>query len=166
MPRRPCDSTTEHRITFGSLERDFIRQVIETPAQGDDDQDQIIPMTSEDFRNIAQGVQALSVPLVLAGAGVIGLAVFGKVREVIDGVNPLNGVMLPGSDRTIAETVFGSKVPKPVTFGDRIVLEDPRTGEPVVPPENPLAGTPVGGLFGLGMRIGNTFNPFVRWRRA
>lgn len=155
MPRRAPDTVTEHRLTLGNIERSLAESA---SARDTATQDQ-----AQQFRNYAEGVAALMIPMTIIGVGVLGVKVYADVREAVDGINinPFNKPLNSETNLTLGQVLFGSSVPKPIT-GDKVQLVD-LEGAPVEPPTNPLAGTPVGGLFGLGMRIGQTFNPFTRW---
>jgi hypothetical protein len=161
MPRRAPDTVTEHRITLGNIERQLLDDASSRGSMRQAGQEE--SMTAEDFAHIANGVSKLVLPIAAVGVGVLGLKVYADVRTLVDGltINPFDKPLSSNTDLTLNDVLFGSETPKPIT-GDKVRLVDV-DGQDVTPPKNPLAGTPAGGLFGLGMRIGQTFNPFTRW---
>jgi len=157
MPRRAPDQVTEHRLTLGSLERSLLQDSL--PELGDGPKEPGI----DDFVKIADAVSKLAVPTVALGVGILGIKVYADIREAVDGINinPFNKPLNNNTDLTLNDVLFGSETPTPIS-GNAVRLVDTE-GQTLEPPKNPLAGTPVGGLFGLGMRIGQTLNPFTRW---
>lgn len=99
MPRRAPDQVYEQRVTLGTLERQLVSEVQDAVNATAD------LRRAQNFKAYAEGVAALTVPVVIGGAVVLGAHVYSEAKTMIDGLArspmdvPLRIVRNPDPDK-------------------------------------------------------------------
>lgn len=144
MPRKAPSSVNENRITLGNFERDEFKQTLDAVQR------------QMRINSVVAGVQALTTAGAIVGVGYLGFLSIGMIAKALG----YAGDLVEEVKDTATTVIFGQEE---YVTGE---VKDDGTPNNI---KNPANDIPViGGLFGLGMKIGAglRFDPFGRINEA